>query len=541
MKELFSNFYSVKIKLFLCILLFASASWFQASAQLFPDYQERAFTGKRDSAAAGMFYTGVSEGSVDPKEYIVGPGDKLFISISGMQDISMNLVVNQDSYLFIPKVGGVDLKNSSLTQAEVTIKDAIDKYYKNVDVFVSLIDFRKIKVSLIGDVKKPSSYIIPGNSRLMDLIGNSYGLSPTSNYRNIKVTGADGKSKYYDFLKFLRFGDKAENPLLQDNDIVLVDKVDKVVSIRGEVKYPGVYEYVDSETVTDLIKLAGGFLSKAKTDSIEIVRFLPDGKTQRSFYFSYNELVDGRMILDNQDMVIVRKIPLYYIDHYVEVKGWVKYPGTYKIVEDKTTLTDVIRECGGFLKDASLEDASLWRSLGTEEYDPEYEMLKQMQRKDMSDDEYAYFKAKSIQRKGKVVVDFARLFLKHDTSEDVILKKGDVINIPEAKNYIVMLGQVVNPGNIIYQEGLTVDDYLKLAGGFGWRAETGDVRVIRVNSGEWIDADKVDSLKPGDTIWVPEKPAPPRFWDVFTTALQVAGQVASIIAATVAIIVASRK
>ena len=495
----------------------------------------------RDSVSAEQFYSGNTGGSVDPKEYIVGPGDRLFVSISGMQDISLNLVVNQEGYLFIPKVGGINLQNSNLIQAENIIKNNIDKYYKNVDVFVSLVGFRKIKVALIGDVKKPSSFIIPGNSTLMDLIGNSYGLSPTSNYRDIKITGMDGKSKYYDFLKFLRFGDKENNPLLQDNDIVLVDKVDKVVSIRGLVKYPGVYEFVNNETATDLIKLAGGFQSKAKTDSIEIVKFQPDGKNQKSYYYSYKELVEKKIILDNQDMVIVREIPLYYIDRYVEVKGWVKYPGTYKIVEDKTTLSNIIKECGGFLKDASLEDASLWRSLGTEEYDPEYEMLKQMQRKDMSDDEYAYYKAKSIQRKGKVVVDFVALFKKHDKSEDVILKKGDVINVPEAKNYIIMLGQVVNPGNIIYQDGLTVDDYLKLAGGYGWRAETGDVRVIRANSGEWIDADKIDSLKPGDTIWVPEKPAPPKFWDVFTTSLQVVGQLASIIAATVAIIIASRK
>lgn len=495
----------------------------------------------RDSVAAENFYLSSSEGSVDPKEYIVGPGDKLFVSISGMQDISLNLIINQEGYLFIPKVGGIDLQNANLIKAKEDIKSAINKYYKNVDVFVSLVRFRKIKVSLIGDVVKPSSYIIPGNSKLMDLIGNSYGLTKTSNYRNIKITGRNGDSKHYDFLRFLRFGNKADNPLLQDDDIIYVDKVDKVVSIRGEVKYPGVYEFVNNETVTDLIKLAGGFLSKAKTDSIELVRFQQDGKTQESYFYTYKELVEKNLILDNQDMIIVRKIPLYYIDRYVDVKGWVKYPGYYKIVEDKTTLTDIIKECGGFLKDASLVDASLSRSSGTVQYDPEYEMLQHMQRKDMSDDEYAYYKSKSIQRVGKVVVDFVALFRNHDKAEDVVLKSGDVINVPEAKNYIIMLGQVVNPGNIIFQKGLTVNDYIKLAGGFGWRAETGNVRVIRVNSGEWVDADKVKVLKPGDTIWVPEEPPAPRFWDVFTTAMQVVGQFASIIAATVAIIVATRK
>lgn len=164
-----------------------------------------------------------------------------------------------------------------------------------------------------------------------------------------------------------------------------------------------------------------------------------------------------------------------------------------------------------------------------------------MQRADMTDDEYDYFKAKSRMRQGKAVVDFNALFIMGDKSEDVILKRGDVIEVPEAKDYVILLGQVVDPGNISYQPGLTVDDYINLAGGFGWRAEEGDVRVIKANTGEWVNADDVDSLKPGDTIWIPENPPGPKFWTVFTTSLTIFGQVASIIAATVAIIVASRR
>jgi protein involved in polysaccharide export with SLBB domain len=532
----------LKIKIILFIVFFSSLICQSLYPQILPNYKERSFVISSDTALAPHNYLiGETEGSVDPEEYIVGPGDKIFVSISGMQDISLNLMINQEGFLFIPKVGGVNLKNTNLIEAKNKIIAAVNNFYKNVDVFVSLIQFKKINVSLVGDVIKPSSYILPGNARLIDLIVNSTGLSNTSNYRNIKITAKDGEFKTYDFLRYLRFGDKENNPLLHDGDIVLVDKVDKTISISGEIKYPGNYEFLSGETVADFIKLAGGFLSKARTDTIEIVRFQDDGKTQKSFYYSYKELTDKKIELENQDMVIVRQKPLYFIDRFVQVTGWVKYPGYYKIVQNKTTLKEIIDEAGGFLKEASLVDATLIRKLGTVEKDPEYERLKEMQRKDMTDDEYDYFKAKSREVKGKVVVDFVALFKNHDESENVILKNGDVINVPQAKDYVIMLGQVVNPGDIIYQKGLTVNDYIKMAGGFGWRAVTGDVRVIRANSGEWIDADKVDSLEPGDAIWVPEEPPAPRFWDVFTTSLQVLGGLASIVAATVAIIVATRK
>ena len=457
-----------------------------------------------------------------------------------MQDYNLSLVLNQEGNLFIPKVGEVILQKTNLSLAKKKIIAVINKYYKNVDISISLVDIRKIKVSLIGDVKKPSTYTLPGNARLVDLIAGSHGLTATSNYRTIKIISNDSSSKNYDLLKFYRFADRSNNPLLHEGDIVSIDKFDKVVSIRGEVKYPGVYGFIPNETVADFINLAGGFLSKAKTDSIEVVKFQPDGESQTSRYYSFDELSSGNVSLTNQDMVIVRQIPLYYIDRYVKIEGWVKYPGYYKIVEDKTTLEDIINEAGGFLKDASLVDASLWRSLGTVENDPEYDRLKDIQRKDMTDDEYDYFKAKSRQRKGKVVVDFIALFHNHNELENVVLKKEDVINIPEAKNYIIMLGQVINPGNIIYQKELKVKDYINLAGGFGWRAEAGDVRVIRANSGEWVYASDVDSLNPGDTIWVPEEPPAPKFWTVFTTVLQVVGQLAAVVAATVAVIIATR-
>ena len=465
----------------------------------------------------------------------------MFISIGGIEEIALNVTINQEGFLYIPKVGGIDLRKTSLKLGKEKIIVAINKYYKNVEIFISLIDFRKIKVNLLGDVKKPSSYILPGNARLIDLVANSSGLNPTSNYRNIKIINKDNEASLYDLVKFLRFGDRKSNPMLNEGDIIIIDKVDRLVIISGMVKFPGSYEFKENESVAELLNLAGGLLSMARKDTIEIISFNTDGKSQVSHYYSYYELEKREIILAKQDQIVVREIPEYYIDRYVSVNGYVMYPGFYKIIEDKTTLIDIINEAGGFRKEASLTEAWVTRTLGTIEVDPEFERLKLIPRVDMSDDEYDYLKAKSRQRKGRVTADFYKLFKLNDISENVILKRGDIISIPEAKNYIIMLGQVVNAGNIIYQPGLNYMDYINLAGGFGWRAKKGDVRIIRSNTGEWVDADEADILKPGDAIWVPEKPQSPKFWDVFTTSLSIIGQLAAVVAASVAVIIATRK
>ena len=147
----------------------------------------------------------------------------------------------------------------------------------------------------------------------------------------------------------------------------------------------------------------------------------------------YDFLSSNSIKLKNSDQVIVREISEYYDEQWVNLKGEIKYPGLYKIVKDRTTLSEIINQAGGFLEDASLVDATLYRTNADTTADPEFERIKLIPRVDMTDDEYDYLKAKSRQRYGKVVVDFSALFEDNQFSEDVILKRGDVISIPEKK------------------------------------------------------------------------------------------------------------
>jgi polysaccharide export outer membrane protein len=521
-------------------LFFLSTSLY---CQQLPNYQERIFGDSlalaKNSQLEQLSGT-ATEGIINPKEYKVGPGDKFFLSISGVTEITNTLFIDQEGWLYIPKVGGIDLKNSTLEDAKNRIRDTILKYYKDVDIFISLVDFRKIKVSLTGDVVKPSIFVLSANSRLIDLIAVSKGFNETSNIRDIKIISKDKTEKKYDFLAFLRFADYTNNPILVEGDVVLISKVDRVVQISGEIIYPAIYEYREGETVLDLIKLAGGFTYKARKDSIELVKFIDDGEKQVSNYYSYDSLKGNNVVLQNKDHLMVRQIPEYFIDYYVRVDGYVKYPGWYKISKDSTTLKEIIENAGGFLEEASLTEASVSRKMEVQEVDPEYERLKLIPTDKMTEDEYDYFKAKSRQSTGVVIVDFVRLFQDNDLTENIVLRKGDIINIPQKKDYIIMLGQFVNPGKIIFDSTLTVEDYINLAGGFGWRALEGDVRVIKAKTGEWIDADEDVLLQPGDTIWAPEEPPGPKFWTVFTDVLTVVAQVAVILSATAAIIIATR-
>jgi protein involved in polysaccharide export with SLBB domain len=521
------------------LLFLISAEFCRIAAQPEVSYSERDVFVQPDSIMPDVSSSIDIIGSVDPATFKVGPGDKMFISIQGLEEITFTRWIDHEGNLYLPSAGNVNIGGMTLDKAKLAIKKLIETTFQNIEIYISLIEVRKIKVGLYGNVKQPSSFVISANSRLSDLLEHSKGLQKTSDIRNITIKHRDGSIEKVDLLKYLRAGDKTHNPQLLDDDFIFISKVDKSFRIDGEIVFPGVYEFHKYDNLLEVISLAGGLTNAARLDSIEIIRFAHDNKTQFNIFYAYDEITSDIPIF-NKDVIVIRQLPDYLLETVVYIEGYVKYPGIYNIVEDQTTLADIIEEAGGFLEDASLVDAKLIRDEESEIRDLEFERLKNMERADMSDDEYDYFKAKSRERKGQVVVNFDDLFIDGDLSEDIYLRRFDKIIIPRKTDYINIIGQVVFPGKVPFDRTLTVADYIEIVGGFSWRAVEDDIRIIKANTGEWIDSkDEGAVLEAGDTIWVPEEGEGPEFWEIFRDSLFVLGQIATVVAAMVAVIASS--
>jgi protein involved in polysaccharide export with SLBB domain len=231
--------------------------------------------------------------------------------------------------------------------------------------------------------------------------------------------------------------------------------------------------------------------------------------------------------LEPNDHVFVRKTPGWRMHQLVRVNGEVKFPGFYAIVEDSTSLSQIIHQAGDFTEDALIREMRLIRERKTIVEDKEYTRLAGMARADMSDSEYEYFVMK--QNSGdinEVVVDFYKLFVKNDAAEDIMLKDGDIIHVPKRPNVVYVTGRVSNSGGILFKTGGNARYYIQKAGGFTWDADRSRVKVIKVN-GEIKNMDSVKSLEAGDRIWVPRKKEM-NYWQVFRDFVMVMGQLATV-------------
>jgi protein involved in polysaccharide export with SLBB domain len=484
-------------------------------------------------AREGMEKEQVLERAVKPEEYVLGPGDEIVVSLWGEINRSYPLEITPEGLVLLPHVGEILVGQMTLEQAKKNILDRLSRRYKDVAISVSLSKVRRFRVFVIGAVNLPGTYTASAIDRVSMLVDLAGGFIPNASRRNIKVKRGDSTAIAADLTRFIAVGDLEDNPHLLDGDVVTVPfRVDSV-GVFGAVNIEGYYELREGDRISDLVEMARGLRGDVFMERAELVRFLEDGKSTESFFIELAEAVEENdpghdLILRPDDVLLVRRIPGWHPEHIIEVRGQVYYPGNYTIQQNKTTLSEVIERAGGLKPDASLGEAKVIRTLYGEHPDLEFERLKEIPLAEMSQDEYAYFKVKSKQLHEVIVVDFEKLFLLNDKSEDVLLKRSDIVEIPAVRKTVNVNGQVKAPGAVRYRSGEKLSYYITQAGGYAWNAHKNKIRVIKKSTGQWLKPSKVKRIEPGDTIWIPERPER-NYWEFFKDFVRVAADVATVI------------
>ncbi len=395
------------------------------------------------------------------------------------------------------------------------------------------------RVQVRGEVYRPAIYEI--NPRhpetLTQIVALAGGLTDDGyaeklEYSHRDETG-DRRVRYLDWSALQQ--DPDLDPVLQNQDRVQIfSRLDqmpkKLVTIFGEVNRPGEYEFEEDMRVSDLIYKAGYLNRSAYMLSAQVARVEPMQSAQTIDIDLVAVLLRGErekdLLLGADDQLFVRRIPGWRVGQNVELRGEIKFPGLYPIVKDSSTLRMLLTEAGGFTNEALVGEAKLIRKREAVVEDKEFLRLKNMARDEMSKLEYEYFVMKQnnadIQ---EIVVDFNRLMLQNDRSQDVFLEDGDLIYVPQTPKVVMISGRVSKPGGVVFQPNANLEHYIRQAGGYTWDADGRRTKVIKV-TGEICDDEEVHTFVPGDRIWVPRK-ADHNYWQIFRDVMLVAGQIAT--------------
>ena len=419
-------------------------------------------------------------------------------------------------------------------------KGTKDFYLLNGDkIFVPVL---RSEIYVEGEVNREAIYELNPNKneRLCDVLSLAGGLDDLAFKQKIEIShlNADGyrQVEYVNFENIDCRNDTTANIIIRNNDRIHVYSIEdqvpaQVVTIHGEVRKPGEYQFEQNMHVSDLLLKAGSLNRSAYLLEAEVARAAP-GQPVKSLKVNLEDILSNPdspqdILLEADDHVFIRRIPDWKVGPLVEIRGEVTFPGKYPIVEDSTTLGDIIKQAGGVTNDALIREAKLIRSREKLLQDKEYERLKSMTREEMSNLEYEYFVMKqNTQDVRAIVVDFYKLLVLGDKNEDVTLKTGDVIVVPKRPNVVFVSGRVSRPGGVLYQPGAKLGYYIRKAGGFAWDADRRKTKIIKV-SGETKDDEDIKNFSPGDRIWVPRKPDR-NYWKILRDTIMAVGQIATI-------------
>lgn len=467
---------------------------------------------------------------IDPETYIVGPGDVLELYIWGEFDQTVPFEVNPEGHALIPTIGAFAVANRSLADIRREIITTAQRdQYPGVEITLTLKSMRFYTVYVTGAVATEGAVVVHPITRVSDLIELSGGYarvkqsagtqvfaqSQPAATRSIRVTHEDGTSEEIDLVMFFATSDLKHNPYVRMGDRVHVPYRSEVVYIYGAINEEGSKEYRKGDTVNDLVLLSAGQNGTAPLDRAELWRFANDGVStqviplmepqtlESGTHYSVDDLYD--LPLEPDDMILLRTRADWNMSPNVSIHGEIRYRGRYRIYRGETRLLDVIEEAGGLSERASLKDAKLIRLKLKGLVDPELRRVMSLQRtgSQINPEERAYLKTKAREERGRLAINFEKLF-QGDESQNVLLVGGDAIFFPEERVTVNVTGQLIKPGLIAYKEGSTVSYYLGQAGGYTFRANKGDARLIRSRTGQREDLDLNAVIEPGDVIWVPE-------------------------------------
>jgi polysaccharide export outer membrane protein len=444
--------------------------------------------------------------------YPLGPGDVVDVAVFGDYNEVFSIPVTPEGSLVVPTIGIARVLGLNLETAEDRVQALVNRYYRNAEVRLALSRVRTFKVFVVGDVANPGTREASAATRVSEVLAVSgeegeddadEDVDPVVR-RNVTVRRAGGADIQVDLLRFLQTGDVASNPTLREGDAVIVPAVDERVDVYGRLHFPGRYEYRRGETLAELLEVANGgagFPSNA-ADSVRLVRFL-DTQNRTEVLLSRAEATgpEGRrLVLQPFDAVYVAEVGNYKRQQTARVTGAVIRPGTYPIRQDTTTVRELVEMAGGFAPNASLVEATLRRTspppvgrTAVETVPPEL----------LSEDERRVLQVRAQGDGNTVVVDFENMFTAGEEALEVPVRAGDVLNVPEARNQVTVLGAVHTPGILPFRPGMPVTYFIRLAGGYSRRADASDVRVLKARQGTPMHWRDVTELEPGDTVIVP--------------------------------------
>jgi protein involved in polysaccharide export with SLBB domain len=231
-------------------------------------------------------------------------------------------------------------------------------------VSLSVISFRTINISVLGEVNNPGIYPLSGRVDILKAISAAGGLTDEAGLRNATIIRENQEIIPVDLEKLLTQNDLSQNYTLESGDSLYIPKAFTItnISIAGEVKSPGLYSLEGKVDILKAISACGGLTPKANLKNVIINKYNNEViQVDLEKLIIQNDLTQNYP-LETGDSLFV---PLA-LENNIYVLGEVKKPGLYAI-EEVCTVVEAISLAGGYTANARLKSCVVIRKFPHDE------------------------------------------------------------------------------------------------------------------------------------------------------------------------------
>ena len=229
----------------------------------------------------------IIETQIDPKTYILGPGDKIGLSIITSANIAYVMTITPTGYLWIPDFGEVHISGMDIKSAEAKVKQYIqENRFKSADVILVILNIRHFKNQVVGAVMNPGMITISSVERLTDIIRKSGGLHKLADENNVSISRSSGNKIKCSLQSFHFDGNLINNPILKEGDVIHVPYKEEyskeiessvsykqnLVFVTGFVVRPVGHKFISGYTANDYIAMSGGVTDFGSLKKLSIYR-----------------------------------------------------------------------------------------------------------------------------------------------------------------------------------------------------------------------------------------------------------------------------
>jgi polysaccharide export outer membrane protein len=238
-------------------------------------------------------------------------GDLLVISVFRQPDLLLEVRIPQDGRISFPLIGAVEAAGRTQADLEQTIRTKLEKdFLREASVSVTVKEFAKRRVYIVGGVVKPDGYELPPHSRItvLQVIAAAGGFTDRAYKEYVQIVRRRGPNErevirlsLVEVEKMIAKGQPEADLELWPDDLVVIPSAIRVAYVLGAVNKPGNIEVPNDAriTVSMAVSQAGSYTKFAATGRVQVLRHSPTGEV-RKMTVDLDAVLEGNLALDLQ-------------------------------------------------------------------------------------------------------------------------------------------------------------------------------------------------------------------------------------------------